>query len=109
MSEVHGCGLADIGGKPCSKAVRIVCVDPRVMLRTRNRDVGQPGIDKRPARIGVDVCDNPALGESLRDVGRDGIAVVEVPHLRRVKLNGALGLAVHLDGNLSGFELCDGA
>ena len=40
LSEVHGCGLADIGRKSCSKAVRVVGVNPRVMLRTRDRDVG---------------------------------------------------------------------
>ena len=40
LAEVHGGGFADVGRQPCSKPVRIVGVDPRVVLRTRNRDVG---------------------------------------------------------------------
>ena len=45
-------------------------------------------------RRGVHVDEYPIRGESLRAVRRDGVTVVEVPHLRCIERQGSVLLAV---------------
>ena len=87
----------------------LVGVNAGIVGGAGDGDIGQPVIDKRTAGIGVDIGDHAVGGESLRAVGRDRIAVVELPELGRVEGDFAPALAVHADGDGALLKGRDGA
>jgi hypothetical protein len=72
-----------------------------------NRDLVVPPIDEFRVNGGVHVDQYPVGGKSLRTVGGDSIAVVEVPHLRRIKTDATLFLPIHLHVDLRPVDSAD--
>ena len=107
--EVEGCALRNIGCQSLAKGSGVVGVNAGVVGCAGDGDIGQPVIDKRAAGLGVDIGDHAVGGESLRAVGRDGVAVVKKPELGRVEGDLAPALAVHADGDGALLKGRDGA
>jgi hypothetical protein len=60
-------------------------------------------------RRGVHVDEDTIRGESLRAVRRNGVAVVEVPHLRCIQRQSSVFLAVHPNAHAGAVNSLDGS
>ncbi len=106
--EVRCNGLAYLGCKPLAQRLGVVRINSRIFGRAGDGDMGKPGVNRVAAKIGIDISDDSACGESLGAVRSDGVAVVVLPELPGVEVDGTLLLAVHKDGEAVGLHLRDG-
>jgi hypothetical protein len=79
-AEVNSRALAHIGCEPLGQLISSACVNAGVISRTRNRSVRKASIDKAPCGFCINVGNDSILGEALRDVRGDNLAVIEVAH-----------------------------
>jgi RHS repeat-associated protein len=94
----RGC-LGDVGAELRRELGEIVSEDLRIVRGAGDRDIGKPGVDEFGVDVGVHVDQNALRSESLRTVRGDCVAVIEVPHLCRIKGDHPIFAAVHADGH----------
>ena len=104
LREVHGGGFSDVRRQALSEGLGVVCVDAGVIGRAGDGDVGEAIVDEATRGFGVDMGENAACGKALRTVRGNGVAVIELPKLRRVKCDSAGSFAIHSQGY---FAVCE--
>jgi hypothetical protein len=92
-------GFADVGAEAFGERCFIVRGDSRVFGRAREGHISETRVDEFGVSCGVHVDEDSIRGDSLRAVRRNGVAVVEVPHLGGVECQSTGLVAIHADSH----------
>src|SRR5208282_2443307 len=95
LVKIEGRGFAHIGAEALGKRRGIIGVNVGVLGRAGDGDVGKAGVEEFGERIGVHIDEDAVLGQTLGTVAGNGIAVIEVLHLSRVKLDSSSVIHFH--------------
>ena len=107
LAKLDSGGLGYVMGELFSQRLGVVGVNTSVFRGARDGNVGEPGVDEAASRIGVNVGENAVCRKSLRAVRGHDVAVLEIPHLLRIKGHRALFFAVQPHADLSWFHVGD--
>src|ERR1039457_5475213 len=88
-------GFGHIGAETLGKRRGIIGVNVGVLGRAGDGDVGKAGVEEFGERIGVHIDEDAVFGQTLGTLADNGIAVIEVSNLRRVKIASSYVIHVH--------------